>query len=102
MGEAFLAQGCLWFWETNPEELWGAETRESHHGLAANLPWHPDHMVVAYHPFSPNPQFPLLRPKAIAGDELSLGRKGEEEVKRIKLEGLGAQRNQVQLGMLRL
>ena len=54
--------------------------------MAAGLPWHLDHMVVAYHLSCPSPQVSLLRPKAIAGDDLPLGREGGEEVRGIRLE----------------
>lgn len=67
----------------NWRNLHGAEIRENHR-MAASLPCHPDHMVVAYYASSPSPQFSLLRHKAITGDELPL-RKGGEEVRRISL-----------------
>lgn len=99
MGEAFLTQGCIWLWEANPE--WrnpqGAETTESWDGSQLSMAFH---MVVAYQPSSPSSQFSLLRPKAIARDDLPLGREGGEEVRGLRLESFGARRSQVQLGML--
>lgn len=68
--------------------------------MATGLPRHPDYKVATYHLSSPSPLFFLLRLKAIARDGLPLERESGEEVRGIGRTSFGAQRNQVQLGML--
>ena len=63
--------------------------------MAAGFPRHPNYKAATYHLSSPSPLFSLLRLKAIARDDLPLGRESGEEVRGIGGTSFGAQRNQV-------
>ena len=85
MGEVFLAQGCLSLWEANPELEESPRSRDQ--SITEWQSMYADHAgtVVTYRLSFPSPQFSLLRPKAIAEDDLPLGREGGEEVRGIRL-----------------
>lgn len=85
MGEVFLARGCLSLWEANPELEESPRSRDQSITTGWQAALHADHVVVTYHLSFLSPQFSLLRPKAIAEDDLPLGREGGEEEGGIRL-----------------